>query len=135
MAYIQADICIYDKICKNIYLLKIYIVFARFMINWCKSKQSYWLIFGRIKSQTLIILACINLMICCWKLSLLLREIKIFTKIFTYCVKSIAKFQKPIQKFIANGSQKLLLEYSFQKIFNNYYQRNYSKRCLQAMIR
>ena len=125
-----------EKISKNIYLLKIYEVFARFMLNWCKNKQSYWWIFGRIKSQTLIILACINLMIlCCWKLSLLLWEIKIFTNIFTYCVKSIAKIQKPIQRFIANSSQKLLLEHSLQNIFNNYDQRNYSKRSLKTIIR
>ena len=121
------------KISKNIQdLLKIYGVFTRSMFNWCKNKQSYWQNFSKIKSQTLIILACINLMILrCWKLSLLLWEIRIFT----YCVKFIAKIQKPIQKFIASSPQKLLLEHTFQTILNNYYQRNHSKRFLQTIIR
>ena len=73
------------------------------------NKQSYWQILCRIKSQTLIVLACISLMvICCRKLFLLLWERKTFT-----CVKYAAKIQKPIQKFIANSSQKLLSEHSF----------------------
>ena len=78
-----------------------------------------------------IILACISLMIlCCWKLFLLSWERRIFT-----CVKSITKIQKPIQKFISNSSQKLLSEHSFQKIFNNYYQRNHSEHFLETNIR
>ena len=33
---------------------------------------------------------------------------KDFTNILTYCVKSIAKIQKPIQKFIANSSETII---------------------------
>ena len=77
------------------------------------NKQRYWQMLGRIMSQTLIVLACINLMvISCRKLLLLLWERKTFT-----CVKSISKIQKPIQKLIANSSQKLISEHSVQTIF------------------
>ena len=56
--------------------------------------------FCTIKSHTLIILPSIKLMIlCCWKLFLLLWERKIFT-----CVKYIAIIQNPIQKLIVNSS-------------------------------
>ena len=56
--------------------------------------------FCTIKSHTLIILPSIKLMIlCCWKLFLLLWERKIFT-----CVKHIAIIQNPIQKLIVNSS-------------------------------
>ena len=78
--------------------------------------------FCRIKSYTLIILACIKLILCCWKPFLILWERKIFT-----CVNYIAVIQKAIQKFIANSPQKLLSEHSFQAIFSNCYQRNHSK--------
>ena len=121
-----------------IYIYKIYNIFSNYM-GFLQGLYSTGTKTNKVTDRFFVesiprplILACINLMIlCCWKLSLLLWK----RKILTYFVKSIAKIQKPIQKFIANSSQKLLLEHSFQTVFNNYFQRNPCKHYLVIIVR
>ena len=110
--------------------------------------------FCRIKSYTLIILACIKLILCCWKPFLILWERKIFT-----CVNYIAVIKRQsknslqtahrsyyqsthskqylitvIRETIPNFFYKLQSDKSLQVILTNCYQRNHLKHYLVTII-